>query len=72
MKFTVLLQDVLVFLAVFLRVGIAVSVFPFFRSVEIPTTFKALMVFFVTLIFYLPFHHALPQSPPTQSLWEAL
>jgi flagellar biosynthetic protein FliR len=54
MKFTVLLQDVLVFLAVFLRVGIAVSVFPFFRSVEIPTTFKALMVFFVTLIFYLP------------------
>ncbi|MEJ5300789.1 MAG: flagellar biosynthetic protein FliR [Thermodesulforhabdaceae bacterium] len=54
MKFTLLFQDVLVFLAVFLRVGIAVSVFPFFRAVEIPATFKALMAFFVSLIFYLP------------------
>lgn len=54
MKFTVLLQDVLVFLAVFLRVGIAIVVFPFLRAIEIPTTFKALMAFFVSLIFYLP------------------
>lgn len=54
MKFTVLLQDVLVFLAVFLRVGIAVVVFPFLRAIEIPASFKALMAFFISLVFYLP------------------
>lgn len=54
MKFTVFLQEILVFLAVFLRVGIAVVVFPFLRAVELPLTFKAMMAFFVSLIFYLP------------------
>ncbi|MCX7823001.1 MAG: flagellar biosynthetic protein FliR [Syntrophobacterales bacterium] len=54
MKFTVVLQDVLIFLAVFLRIGIAVVTFPFLRATEIPTTFKALMAFFVSLVFYLP------------------
>lgn len=63
MKFTIVLQDVLIFLAIFLRVGIAVTVFPFLRATELPTTFKALTAFFVTLVFYLPLSHRIAPIP---------
>lgn len=53
----------MVFLAIFLRVGIAATVFPFLRATELPTTFKALMAFFITLVFYLPLSQRIAPIP---------
>ncbi len=63
MTFSVMLHEVLVFLAIFLRVGVAISMLPFFRAAEIPASFKALMAFFVTLLLFVPLSSHIPPLP---------
>ncbi len=63
MKLSISLHDIMVFWAVFLRIGILLFILPFFRGLEIPTSFKALASLFISFFFYILLAPKIPPLP---------